>query len=488
MISTYVKKHDNYNIELKLNYNFKDIKKTKKYDLDMFLFIPESLNINKNTYNKEEFYNTKQSYIRFMTPRFEIMQIVAKPFDNLEKCIDHLLKETTKKNKKAFIFQIKIFGSIFKSSLRDNVVYIKKQVKNDKEMFNSSIISKLIDEISIILSKYRKLMKKIQGFVLDDEIFKVYRFGDEYLSFIIEKYFIEIYKLMKNENIKKTVLSFLNEEKKYREKSGYANPNQDEKNNQKYLYKAGELKKFINSALFLNITWKKEGYILEQAVLSLTAGLAMLVATGLSTYYQSKYSNLSYLVVLFLALTYVLKDRLKDLSRMFFSSKLRKRLYDHIISIKPKNGRNLGFLKEGFVIRKYKSINNEIKNLREQEHLTDVEYFRKAENILVYKKYVKLFPKRINKYLGNYMTFGINDITRINFQKFLKSMDNPEKLIGITDENGISYVKGKRTYNVNMIVRMRYKSRIVGYRRYRVVLNRKGIIKLEEVKLGLKNI
>jgi len=488
MIKTDVRVHDNFHIEFKLNYNFNDIKGKKKYDMDMFFFIPESLNINKETYRKSDFYNDKQSYFRFMTPRFEIMQISDKPLINLEKSIDKLLNENTRKNKKNYIFQVKLFGSIFKSSLRDNVIIVTEQFEKLDKKDREFLIKKIVNESSMVIDRYRDLYKKTNTFFLDDEINKVFGFGDEYLSIMAESHWINLYKLTEEEELRQFIFKALKKEKDYREKNKFLNPLENKNEDKNYLFKLGALKKFINSALFLSTNWKKEGSVLEQAVLSMTAGAAMLVATVLTMYYQNKYSNFSYLVIFFIVLAYILKDRMKDLTRYYFSSRLRKRLYDHIILIKPKNGKRLGFIKEGISITDYENLSKDITNLREQKHLTPVEFFRKAENVVVYKKYVKLYPERINQYLGNYRAFGINDMTRINFEKYLKSMDNPEKLIGIADDDGVRYIKGKRIYYINILFRLSYKSRVVGYRRYRIALNRKGIIGLEEINLGLKNI
>ena len=100
--------------------------------------------------------------------------------------------------------------------------------------------------------------------------------------------------------------------------------------NEEYLYRESVLKKIMASILFLRTSVKREGVFLEQMLFGLAAGLAMAFATFIAFYSRTvvaiKDFSLGFFVVLVVA--YMFKDRIKDISRSYLSSKLRERLCD----------------------------------------------------------------------------------------------------------------------------------------------------------------
>lgn len=78
-----------------------------------------------------------------------------------------------------------------------------------------------------------------------------------------------------------------------------------------------------------------------------------------------------------------------------------------------------------------------------------------------------------------YSTLGINEILRLNVDSFMQKMDDPAVPLFIPDENkGYAIINGERIYYINMIMQMTYENETT-YRRYRIVLNRKGIKAIE---------
>jgi hypothetical protein len=59
-------------------------------------------------------------------------------------------------------------------------------------------------------------------------------------------------------------------------------------------------------------------------------------------------------------------------------------------------------------------------------------------------------------------------------------MDNPDFPLYLADDNDeVRVIKGERTYYMNLIMQMKNEEQLV-YKRYRVVLNRDGIIDIEK--------
>jgi hypothetical protein len=62
-----IKSHDKYQIEIKLDYELLEAKRTR-YQVLTFIFIPQNLGITTETYAKADFYRDIQNYIRLKTP------------------------------------------------------------------------------------------------------------------------------------------------------------------------------------------------------------------------------------------------------------------------------------------------------------------------------------------------------------------------------------------------------------------------------------
>jgi hypothetical protein len=105
------------------------------------------------------------------------------------------------------------------------------------------------------------------------------------------------------------------------------------------------------------------------------------------------------------------------------------------------------------------------------------------ENIEIHDKYrfeIKMGYKALEDIYKDYKMEGINNIMRFDISKFLSKMDNPQKSLFILDALGHKEIIGKRVYHLNLIIK--YTSMLeTTYKRFRIVLNREGIKRIEEV-------
>ena len=103
MIQDSVKIHDNFSLEIKSIYENISEKKKTKYNTLTYLFIPNGLNINNQTYPKSKFYNDVKVYIRYNASEYtldEILDLKVGPLHQLVKIVKKLSgKKVSKKNK-----------------------------------------------------------------------------------------------------------------------------------------------------------------------------------------------------------------------------------------------------------------------------------------------------------------------------------------------------------------------------------------------------
>ena len=200
MISESVKIHDKFSFEIKLGYASDIERKSPEYCINMYLFIPDSLDMNRFTYKSDDFYHDLKSNIRLMTPVYllrDIYQGKNNPLSRLENSLQNIAKNPNKENTEHYEFQIKMFGSIVKSALRREVFHIKDN-KIDADI--NFLIRSYIQDINKIKEKYGKLRRIINVPTVETKLLNIYLFGDEYLGNLMEKYTFRLLRYLRNKN------------------------------------------------------------------------------------------------------------------------------------------------------------------------------------------------------------------------------------------------------------------------------------------------
>jgi len=173
------------------------------------------------------------------------------------------------------------------------------------------------------------------------------------------------------------------------------------------------------------------------------------------------------------------KDRIKELTRTFFTNKISKRLFDHRIKIHVDN-KKIGVFRESFNFIARRTIPKTILKMR--SFLRTREFYNKfsKESIVYYKKKIELYKKVYKKNDQDHYISGINDILRFNISKFLNKMDNPNKPIFLITSNGYKKKQAKRVYHLNLIIKY-MAGHYIYYVRYRIILTRHGIKRVEKI-------
>ncbi|RLD80366.1 MAG: hypothetical protein DRJ07_10535 [Bacteroidetes bacterium] len=490
MISESVKIHDKFSFEIKLGYASDIEIKSPEYSINMYLFIPDSLDMNRFTYKSDDFYHDLKSNIRLMTPVYllrDIYQGTDNPLNRLENSLQKIAKNPNKENTEHYEFQIKMFGSIVKSALRREVFHIKDNKINADINF---LIRSYIKDINEIKEKYRKLRRIINVPTVNTKLLNIYLFGDEYLGNLMEKYTFRLLRYLRNKDYdqkyKIELLELIKKEIDYKSSKDLPIVSDNYNNNEELLYRRSVLKKYIESNLFLNTRQKKEGKLAEQIIYGLAAGLAMIFATGIAFYTQQEYGNFTMPFFFALVIGYMFKDRIKEISRVYFSGKYRRGHFDHKTQISSGKKHNIGYCKESFSYIDEEKISARIMKRRNRSHLTEIENNWIGEKVILYRKQIKLYGKKIKTVYKDYTINGINDIARINISRFLEKMTNPEIPMYFIDNEKYKKLYGNKVYHLNLILNFKTHDKEF-FRRYRIVLNRDGIKRIQKIMIEPKN-
>jgi len=485
VIEENIKIHDKFKFEIKFNYPIKD-KKTK-YQIESYLFFPKTLGM-AESFNNDNFYESIQSYIRFKTPTILLKDIISKNgvITILKNNFETLVRDFNKKKKKNFENSIKLYGVIVKSSFREHSELIQKKTNNKDIDF---LVNEYITHAKKVLEEYRKLRYIITVPTIREKTFAIYKYGNEYLSLIFNKYTYNILEDIKNNEIinKKfriKLLDLIKEETQYRIDNNLKIKINKDGDNSLFLYRASNLKKYISSLLFLNTRTNKADTVITQIVYSLAAALSMVFATLVAFNAQQYFGNFTTPLFVALVISYVFKDRIKDLVKLYFHNNFRKRVFDYKTVIKDDDNK-IGLANERATLLESKHLNDEIKKARIPKRFSLIQNGMRGEDIILYEKKIKIYNTALNENLNGIKVDGINDIIRFDVSNYLKNMDNPTKKIYYYENNDYSIIKAKRIYHINLVMLYKDSKKNKVLKRFRIVLNRKGIVDIINLdKLG----
>lgn len=484
MIDEVVKIHDSFSIEIKLGYATRRTQKENDYAINIWFFVPNSLDINRYTYSTRDFYNDLKTNIRLITPVYLLREIATgenSPFIHLEKSFQDLASNPIRKNVAEYEYHIKMFQSILKSSLRDEIQHIiKNEVKEDIPF----LVKAYVSNVNLIAEKYRGLRRVINAPTVQKDLMRYYFYGDEFMSNIIEQntlILLTSFKHSEKDDLAKSkdiLFDLIIKEREYKKEKDYPFVGKHSKDSYRELiHRRGVLKKYVESQLFLSTSTKKDGVLVEQILYSLAAGMAMIFATAVAFTFQQKFGNFTIPLFIALVISYMLKDRIKELMRYYFTGKLKRFFFDQKTKIKVKNNHPIGWCKEGFDFIIERKIPKGVVKARNRSLIMGVENRVTAEKVFMYRKFLRLSRNELNKVYQHYTITGVNDIIRFNVSRFISKMDNPEIPLYLVNHNHYEVIYGEKVYYLNMIISYQYEGS-THYSRYRLVLNRDGIKEL----------
>ena len=486
MIDIDVRIHDKFSVEFKTG--FVVDKKSDKDDFIMntWIFVPNSLDINSESYPKYHFYRDAKSHTRLITPKYSLEELAddnAYPYLFLQVAFNELVAEPSENNMAEVEYQIKMFISIVKSALRQAGLQMLA-LQTFEECRNA--INQYVQNLEKITILYRDLRQIIEHIEFYPKALTCFSFGDEFFSNRIEHKTFELIRLLKEKYPEESpllnakLLALINKERKYKQHRGYEifRKSTPEKNSE-LLYRLRLLKKYIENHLFLNAKKKKDGRLAQQLSVSMAAGLAMVFATIITFSAQQKYGNFTTPLFVVLVFSYMLKDQIKERSRSYFATRLSKKYFDNKTEISIKKT-PLGWSKEGVDFIPLSKLPEKVIEKRNQSDLLETDHQNAVEKVILYRKLVRIDGEVLDNNI-QYDVVGINDIFRFNLYSFIMKMNDPVIPLSVPTKDG-SYdtILGKFVYYINFIMQLKHND-YAEYKRFRLVISREGIERIDKL-------
>ncbi|PLX69958.1 MAG: hypothetical protein C0603_03200 [Denitrovibrio sp.] len=417
-----VRVHNKKTLEIKLEYSPTGNPDKSDYNIDLYLFIPDNMGINEETYEKRYFYHDISRIIRLKSPDYLLHNYYKrlKTFDtNCTMGIDHTGCE----------YQFKKFITGYRSMLRDSANNICGSSK-PKE------IEDLLKHVRKNRSIFRKLNKKY------GDQHEMLALGDEFTSIVSNAYLVRLYERL-GDVCDVEIINTIKSELKYRSKHYPQSVPGDDVQNGLLINRYDYLKSYFYDVLSLKAKRKAGDKAIKNILYASAAGISMFVATVIAFWAQKKYGNFTLPFFVALVVGYMFKDRIKDGFKSLLEKLAAPSIYDYITLVYESTGKHaMGKTKERarFVTR---------------ESVIDYVDFEidKHAHILHFNKKVHINHKKINDFLDPEI-LGISDIMKLNINRFTSGLEEPLSLMYSVRDDSLERTFAEKVYDIELFIKV----------------------------------
>jgi len=484
--------HDRKQFEIKLEYQPSGADDETRYLVEMFLFLPNSLNIDAETYPRGDFYADIHNYVRFTTPVMSLEELLAvegSPLVRLEAWL-----RTGMATEAEIVYQAKLLCCIFRGALRRFAKLVDGRCEppvaagmGEVEYAElQQLILRSQESVAKVLGRFRAWTKATGGLRLQEKTRASLRLVDEYMSLTVEQYFrkavTEMDALPRSGvyiEPRKALMAAVILEETYRKENQLRSVLSPTGDNEEYMHRIGFLKKFCMNILFLSARRKQKRQGWEEVLFAMAAGLAMAFATAVAFWAQLRFTQASLNFFLIAVVGYMVKDRIKEGLRRIFSKFASMHLFDRMAEIvDPVTKKCLGTLEERVDYGRSVKVPHEIASLRCLDDFITVSQGELSETVIRYQKEIVLDAELLPK--TDRRLTGVTDIIRLNVERFLRDMDDPELALEYVDleDFTVGRVKAAKSYQVDLAFRFttdEADQEKVSVQLVRLVLDRNGI-------------
>lgn len=297
----------------------------------------------------------------------------------------------------------------------------------------------------------------------------------------------------------------IRKEEKHRRKAGYptcptgmkAAPQLEE-----YVYRKMMLRRYASQVLFFPVQPTNTYRQAEHFLYALAAGVAMVVATVIAFFGQSRFGDATFSLFVLLVVGYMVKDRLKELSRELFARQFGRYFPDRTLHLRSDRAvdslerspparrlrRLLGLtrppkmatvaLRTTYVAAA--ALPPHIRSLRNRGEFEKMVLGVDSEQSLLFEQRTVL-RSRILRTLHTRIR-GLANVFTIDVEPFLRRLAvQHEPVPEVLGKHTVNVRSVQRVYHMNLIIELEgHGERTL--RRYRVIATKRGILRIEPVR------
>jgi len=495
---------DRLQFELKSDFSPQPMKRRNIFTQEFYIFVPNALQINRNTYSKEQFYHDCTNFIRYKTPRFQLKALIS--FNNPRSPLTRLkaLSSTslTPKDIATIEDELKLFGNIVRSAVRKKTRKLVNRLLSPEmlqlsQTFNDEVFS-FINDLQQLREAFSSLQEDFSQHFSIDTIKQHFLYVNTFINNAIDYhltgllYMLHQGRFNKSTSLEKALKNMISPQPTPLLQKTQKKMTDSSLANEYFLYQRGLLNKFVMDALLLNVSRTASQQRYFPIIGALAAGIAMLLYLLVFIWQGTIFVINSTPFVVIMVITYIIKDRIKEGLRSLYHREASRWLSDFITEIRTPDGeKSIGKLKEIFSFVDEEKLPAEIIAVRNKEFHTILETFKRPETVIYYKKEVNL--KGTTRPVGA-RRHQLNNIFRFNIHRFLEKASDPyHKYLAIDPSNDELQEKQlPKVYHVNVIMRNSYVesdgATKIELQKFRLIIDKEGIKRIEQVNPPTQNL
>ncbi len=495
--------HDHEQIEVQHTHDLVPRARARPVAIELFFFIPRNVGVMPDNYPREEFYGDLTHYMRLDLPDLSLQELAddrhgRSPLVALHQQLDALSEG--KQRVPPIAVEVKLFGHIFTEATRDRVTLLLDHLATlagrppEERWRFLDEVDRFAEEARAALYALRRAERRSEPFARGIRVLPVFRTTDEYTSLFLDGAFALLAQAARDEprffdgsgfvpRLALVLARHAEVESRYRLRAGYLNLDLRAGGAEYFAYRQSFLKKAVQQALYVESGRLENDRFIRNAASMVGASLAAVWALVAQLPQELPHlSPLAQTALLGLPIAaYVAKDRIKELTRDWLTRRIRG--YDNEVEIRAGAlaeaglGRVAGRIREAARFVESAEVPEEVTRMRVA--LRTVRNADTAgESILSYTRDLDLALDDEGP-----VTEGLafRQILRLNLRHFLTRLDEPEQREShyAVDEGRFVHVALPKVYHINLIARVRSGGRRILLKRWRIVLNKAGIVRLE---------
>jgi len=500
LFETKLEIHDRKQFELKLEYQPSGTDPSSEYLVETLMFVPRSLNVTPDTWPRSAFYADLHNYVRLKTPVLAFDELLTGAHSPLVQLQERIMIGLNGPESEV-IYDAKMLACVLRAALRrfakgmkDHCATLANGHHPDSLELLQRLARRSVSATQQVLTRFRSATAQInEKYPLAEKTKASLRLVDEYLSLLVEHYFRRVVVQMESmprsgvyADLRRELMDVVVADESYRKMNRLPSVITPDSDNEEYTHRISFLKKFCMNILFLKVHRSASRKAWEEVLFGVAAGSAMAMALGIGFVAQSKYPQASFNFFILAVVGYILKDRLKEMLRRVFSvdaGPFKKKRSTRIED--PVTHKSVGVCKERLDYDDAVTVPEDIRRLRAQDDLITVAQGEVPETIIRYRKKISLDSDMLPR-IADGLVAGVTDIIRLNVERMLHDMDDPEYALDYVDIDDFSVerLKAAKSYRVDFAFVFSVddgKHRETKIRLVRLVLDRNGIKRMTEI-------
>lgn len=485
--------HDKTHLEFAIDYPLTDKPQTRVWEA--YFFVPESFRIHEATYSKKAIYEDLQSYVRYAVPEPEFEELGKLTEGSFLSRVDQTLeraqgarggsaaaKDATRELR-LWVCLVRACGLVAMRGVEHQLKGPIEPERIRRESLGFAVTSADVSRrFHAIVAKHRKAS-------LPDEVCFALEWCDEASSLAVEALCADLALRLENDarveaahpDLAEHVAAAAVAEARHRAEQGFdsvAKAGANERDVEHLEFRRHVLKRFTASVLWLSLEVREGASWVVHTLYALAAMLAMAFAV-VAALQTSHLSDNVFRYALLVVLAYAVKDRMKAVLQDLFNKWISKRFPDRQWAIRDhERSRNIGRVHERAGFMPFTQVPEGVLAKRRLTREHALEECARPERVLWHTKSVHLEPG------ADPMYPMLTEIFRLNVDHWLAHTDDPKRrvLFADPDDESIYSAIARRVYNVSVVYRLRDETDPnAPWHRIRVVVSRKGILRIEPI-------